>query len=241
MDTLGGAPKEHVSSPYRQVDLLGGLTDADKPTVLEFAALVGFPSKGHLYRQGDRSSSIHLIKSGEVRTYYTGSNNSEFTIGIWSAGDLCGAPDIASGRRALSAIAQTAVEAYEFELDRLEQACLAVPPFGFQVIKALSFKVRWVSMIVGNVSTKDAKTRLCELLLALSSLIAEGEEDDFVVMRRVSLGQLALMIGASRQWTTRAMTELRERGAVEVLDGSRIRIHRLSLRDEAERAGAVPR
>lgn len=234
---MGEELKDSPTSAYRQVDLLACLTGAEKSTLLDFATLVSFPSRAHLYRQGDRSTSIHLIKSGEVRTYYTGSNNHEFTIGIWSAGDLCGAPDIASTRRALSGIAQTAVESYQFELDALERTCVAMPHFGFQVIKALSFKVRWVSMIVGNVSTKDAKTRLCELLLALASLVSEGdEEEDSVVMRRVSLGQLALMIGASRQWTTRAMTELRGQGAVEVLDGAHVRIHRVPLREQAERA-----
>lgn len=233
----GEVPKDRGTSAYRQVDLLGCLTDAEKATLLDFATLLSFPRRSHLYRQGDPSTSIYLIKSGEVRTYYTGSKNHEFTIGIWSAGDLCGAPDIASARRALSGVAQTDVESYRFELDALERACHAMPHFGFQIIKALSFKVRWVSMIVGNVSTKDAKTRLCELLLALGSLLSEGDEgDDSAVMRRVSLGQLALMIGASRQWTTHAMTELRERGAVEVVDRDHVRIHRLPLRREAERA-----
>jgi CRP/FNR family cyclic AMP-dependent transcriptional regulator len=228
--------KDTGMSAYRQTDVLGCLTDAERSTLLDFATPASFPKRSHLYRQGEPSTSIHLIKSGEVRTYYTGGGNQEFTIGIWTTGDLCGAPDIASTRRALGGVAQTDVETYHFELDMLERACHAIPHFGFQVIRALSFKVRWVTMIVGNVGTKDAKTRLCELLLALGSLASEAEHgDEPVVMRRVPLGQLALMIGASRQWTTHAMTELRERGLVEVLGGARVRIHRVPLRQELER------
>jgi CRP/FNR family cyclic AMP-dependent transcriptional regulator len=224
-----GAPRPPV---YKQIDLLGSLDNADRSVVLGFATPRRLRRGAHLYQQREPPRSVHVVTSGLVRTYYKGAGGEQFTIGLWSSGDLVGAPDLVGPRRVLSALAHTDVETQEFTLDSFDQACRRVPAFGLEVIKALSFKVRWVTMIVANVTTKDARWRLCELLLVLSSLFAAEEDDDAALLvRKFSLGELGMMIGASRQWTTRAMGELRDLGAVRVVEGGYLRVYPTRLRE----------
>ncbi len=112
-----------------------------------------------------------------------------------------------------------------------DDACRRVPDFGVEVIKALSFKVRWVTMIVANVTTKDTRSRLCQLLLAFGSLFGAEDDDDILLLRKFSLGDVGMMIGCSRQWTTSTMGELRDLGAVPVVEGGYLRIHPARLRE----------
>ncbi len=217
---------------YKQPDLLGRLDSAELAAVLSFAKPCQFRRRSHLFRQGEQPMSVHVVTSGLVRTYYEGARREQLTIGLWSRGDLVGAPDLVGSRRVLSALAHTDVETQEFTLDAFDHACRRVPDFGVEVIKALSFKVRWVTMIVANVTTKDTRSRLCELLLVFGSLFgAEDEDGGTLLLRKFSLGDLGMMVGSSRQWTTRTMGELRDLGAVRVVEGGYLRIFPARLRD----------
>jgi hypothetical protein len=58
----------------------------------------------------------------------------------------------------------------------------------------------------------------------------EDEDGGIVLLRKFSLGDLGTMVGSSRQWTTSTMGELRDLGAVRVVEGGFLRIHPPRLR-----------
>lgn len=165
---------------------------------------------------GDSSSTVYLLSEGIVRTYWTGAGGRELTVGVWLPGDIVGAPDIATGRRALSAAALRDVVAYEFSADSLRTASVEVPAFGWNLVLALSFKVRWVSMIAANLRTKDALTRLCELIVMLGDVYGERDGGKVTLNQKFTQEELALMIGCTRQWTSRSLTALREQQIVSL-------------------------
>lgn len=183
--------------------------------MLGFAQLRRFQAGATLYMTGDHSSSVYILREGIARTYWTGAGGRELTVGVWLPGDIVGAPDVATGRRALSAAALRDVTAYEFSTESLMAASAAVPAFAWALILALSFKVRWVSMIAANLRTKDALTRLCELIVMLGDVYGEDDRSGKITLSaKFTQEELALMIGCTRQWTSRSLTELRERNIV---------------------------
>lgn len=202
--------------PYRQAGLFASVSESDRKRVLGSGRRRSLPAKAPLYYQGDRVKSLCIIESGVVRTFYTNLDGHEFTIGFWGAGDIVGAPDLSgAGRRALSAVAQTQATIVELASDSLEGLCAEVPAFAVNLIRVLSFKVRWVSLAAANLSTKSAATRLDQLLLALSEISDDRLDDHRVRLGRIyTQSNLASMVGCSRQWLNVQLGELRSRGAV---------------------------
>jgi CRP/FNR family cyclic AMP-dependent transcriptional regulator len=199
--------------------------------VLSFAQRRQFQAGATLYMTGDRSSTLYVLSEGIVRTYWTGAGGRELTVGIWLPGDLVGAPDVATGRRALSAAALRDVVAYEFAADSLRTATVEVPAFGWNLVLALSFKVRWVSMIAANLRTKDALTRLCELILMLGEVYGVRDRGGKVTLtRKFTQEELALMIGCTRQWTSRSLTALRQQQLVTLDKRGIMQFDRAKLR-----------
>ncbi len=189
---------------------------AERSDLLALSRRLTFYRGALLFHQGEVGSAFFIIDSGSVRTFFTARDGSEFTIGFWKSGDLCGTADMAAERRALSAVAETKVVAYEFapaDLGRLMTQC---PMFCQELFRALSFKVRWTSMIAANLATKSASQRLAEILRALAEIdgtpVAGGR---IALNRRFSQQELALMAGCTRQWVSQQLAALRERGALE--------------------------
>lgn len=211
---MSGAPRK---GPYRQVDLLASLSPAERSKVLSYSQRRQFQAGATLYMAGDLSSSLYILSEGIVRTYAIGADGRELTVGVWLPGDIVGAPDVAMGRRALSASALRDVVAYEFSAESLRTASTDVPGFGWALVQALSFKVRWVSMIAANLRTKDALERLCELIVMLGEVYGERDRGGRVTLtQRFTQEELALMIGCTRQWTSRSLTTLRRANVVMV-------------------------
>lgn len=188
---------------------------AERSELLALSRRLTFKRDALLFRQGEPGSAFFIVDSGTARTFFTAGDGSEFTIGFWKSGDLCGTADMAAERRALSAVAETKVVAYEFapaDLGRLMAQC---PMFCQELFRALSFKIRWTSMIAANLATKSASQRLAEILRALAEIDGTAARGGRIVLnRRFSQEELALMAGCTRQWVSQQMAVLRQRGAL---------------------------
>jgi CRP/FNR family cyclic AMP-dependent transcriptional regulator len=203
---------------YKQGDVFSGLSDPDMDEICRKATLRAFERGTFLYLQGEHSSSLFLVRRGMIRTFYTGLDGDEFTFGFWEVGDLVGAPDLSghgTTRRALSAQAVARVEVLELAPNLVEELCLKFPVFALNLVHALSFKVRWVSMIAGNLSTKKVARRLMELLKILANMYGVPSDDSRVILgRRFTEYHLAMMLGCSRQWLSIQLRKFRTLGIV---------------------------
>lgn len=206
----------------KQGNLLERMPPGERSAFGRLAHRQLFERHAALFHQGEPGSAFFVLESGSVRTFFTAGDGSEFTIGFWKAGDLCGTADLAAQRRALSAVAETPVRAFELGLADLGPLIQHCPVFSQELIKALSFKIRWTSMIAANLATKSARERLTEILRALAEIdgvpIGAGR---WALTRRFSQEELALMAGCSRQWVSHELSVLRDRGALGALPDGR--------------------
>ena len=223
-------PERTRPGPYRQVDVLASLSPDERAKVLAYAQRRQFQAGATLYMTGDHSATLYILSEGIARTYWTGAGGRELTVGVWMPGYLVGAPDVATGRRALSAAALRDVVAYEFSAESLKAASQEVPAFGWGLVLALSFKVRWVSMIAANLRTKDAMTRLCELIVMLGDVYGDHSGEKVTIATKFTQEELALMIGCTRQWTSRSLTELRQRKILAMGEHGTMQFDRAAIR-----------
>lgn len=200
-----------------------------------FAPRLVYRSFSHgeiIFHQEQEAHSIYLILSGVVKTFYLNAEGKEFTVGLWTEGGLIGAPDlhVHFGNRCLSAKAFTDATLYEMRASDVEEAITRFPAFAVALVRALSFKVRWVAMLTKLLATQEANNRLAELLWLLCEIYANPDEEFVVLKHRIPQQELASMIGCSRQWVAVILEDLRADGTISIVEDGRLKVHIRKLR-----------
>jgi CRP-like cAMP-binding protein len=173
-----------------------------------------YPHNSVIYRPGDTTDRVYLLKTGRVRLMRLGKNSQRSVVSILRAGDLFGEQFRPEG----SPIEELAVAAGEAEVWSIEgrdfRAQLeARPALALDVIKAYSERVRSLRQRVLGLTFREVPARLAEMLLTLS--VAHGErcphggETD---LRGITQQDLADLVGASRSFVSTLINEMKRDG-----------------------------
>lgn len=175
-----------------------------------------------LFLQGVEHSHTYVIQSGLIRTYYVSEAGREVTLGYWSSGDLVGGPGLfGGGRHVWSAAANRRSEVLAISGADLRKFADADPHVMSWIVNVLEFKLRWLSILFQIHGTEHVQHRLAKLLLMLGDIYGEEIGGEIVIKHRISQTDLATLVGASRQWTNKALARLRDEGFI-AMEGQRI-------------------
>ncbi len=191
-------------------------------------------------RQGG-SGKLYVLKEGRVQLYVTLPNEAEVTLTVVEAGSIFGEMALTDDRlgEEVSARALTSSLVCTLKTEYVEQLIESNPKVGLAIVRLLSERLREAEARLAELAHKQVPARLANLILRLSAtegiMTPEGIRIDTPYTHR----QLGTMIGANREAVTRAMIELREEGAVEVV-GRRIylRDHKALEREAQARPAA---
>jgi CRP/FNR family cyclic AMP-dependent transcriptional regulator len=166
-----------------------------------------------LFGQLDEDERMFVIKRGMIRAFYTAPSGREITLAYWQTGDIAGADRIFRGgpfRWSCQAI--TATEVYVLRSGDVLKLVASVPEFATTIVEALSFKLQWLSSLIQLLGTQSVKNRLAYLLDRLCELYGVPGEKSTVIGVSLTHEDLAMMVGASRQWVTMALDAFQDRG-----------------------------
>ena len=175
-----------------------------------------FPHNSIIYRPGDSTERVYLLKTGRVRLMRVGKNSSRSVVSILRAGDLFGELFRPEG----SAVEELAIASGEAEVWSIEgrdfRAQLeARPPLAIDVIRAYADRVRGLRKRVLGLTFKEVPARLAETLLTLAEAHGErcphGGETD---LRGITQQDLADLVGASRSFVSTLINEMKRDGVL---------------------------
>ena len=175
-----------------------------------------YPHNSVIYRPGDTTDRVYLLKNGRVRLMRLGKNSQRSVVSILRAGDLFGELFRPEG----SPVEELAIAAGEAEIWSIEgrdfRAQLeARPTLALDVIKAYSERVRGLRQRVLGLTFKEVPARLAETLLILSEAHGErcphGGETD---LRGITQQDLADLVGASRSFVSTLINEMKRDGVL---------------------------
>ncbi len=191
----------------------------------EFSRLsnrVNLRSGETIFLQETEHSSTFIIESGLIRTYYVSKEGREVTLGYWSEGDVVGGPCMFGGTQHVwSAAANRRSVVYAISGPNLKKLSSSDARVMSWLFSALEFKLRWLSVLFQIHGTEHVRERLAKLLLMMGDLYGEESGGDILIKYRISQSDLASLLGASRQWTNKALAKLRDDGVI-VMDERRI-------------------
>lgn len=203
--TLLAAEAENAALPP---NLLARLSDTARQAVLALGRRRDYAAGDLLFRQGDHHDGVFLIDEGLVRSCYLSEDGRELTLGYWTAGHYVGAPQMfGGGRHAWTSAAETATRCLWLPGPQLRSLALEWPELALALIDALVHKSQCYCALLQLLATQSMRTRLARLL----TMLAAREVGSCT---QLSHGQMASMIGSTRQWVSQTLARFAEEGLI---------------------------
>jgi CRP/FNR family transcriptional regulator, cyclic AMP receptor protein len=204
-------------------ELLAGLSDDDRRSVLSRMTRRSFRKGETLFHEGDPGDSLHLIEKGRVAIRPSTPLGDVVTLAILGPGESFGeqallAPD---AKRTASAVALESVETRMLHRRVVDELRTTQPSIDRFLIQVLAGQVRRLSQRVLEALYDPADRRVVRRLAELAELYDEGESPIVIGLRQ---DDLATMAGTTRSTTNRVLQQLVESGAVTVRRG-RLEVH----------------
>lgn len=203
--TLLSAPAD---KPTSAPDLLTHLSASTRQTVLDLGRRHDYAVGDLLFRQGDPHDGIYLIERGLVRSFYLSEDGRELTLGFWTAGHYVGAPQLfGGGQHAWTSAATSTTSCLWLPGRQLRELAGQRPDLALALMDALVHKSECYCALLQLLATHSMRVRLARLLAMLAAR-EDGADTG------LSHGQLASMIGSTRQWVSLTLARFEADGLI---------------------------
>lgn len=167
-----------------------------------------------IFEEGDYPRYLYFVKSGKIKVYKTNDDGKEYIISLYTDGDFIGYVDLIKDTK------------YSESAAALEEAELSlIPKEDFQQLLHANRDVssQLIKMLASNISEKEeqllqlaynsVRKRVANALILLHE--KEGKKD-FNILR----DDLARIVGTAKESVIRMLTEFKEDGYIDIVDGA---------------------
>jgi CRP/FNR family cyclic AMP-dependent transcriptional regulator len=175
-----------------------------------------FPHNSTIYRYGDTTDRVYLLKSGRVRLMRVGKNGTKSVVSILRPGEIFGEVFRPEGTSIEEqATASGEAEVWSIEGRDFRAQLEARPALALDVVRAYAERVRALRKRVLGLTFKEVPARLADTLLTLVEAHGErcphGGETD---LRGITQQDLADLVGASRSFVSTLINEMKRDGVL---------------------------
>lgn len=181
------------------------------------ARLVRVRRGGELFAQGDPAEHFYIVRSGRVRMVVLNDRGREFTQGFFGPGESFGEPPFfTTGRYPASAEAVEESTVWRCPRPGFLALLREHPDTHLAVTTALSRRLIYKSMMLGEIAVEEAEHRLATLIhYFLRAQGTTGAEWKVPFTRQ----QLADMTGLRVETVIRTIKAMESRGALSIVRG----------------------
>ena len=214
----------------RDLPLLARLPRDDRQALATRARLRSYPSGTTIFLEGEPGDSMHVIVEGRVSVSVSNGAGGEATIASVGPGDCVGELSLLDGRpRSAAAIAATATKTMVVTRESFVEWLAERPPAALALLETLSLRLRRTNEAMSDLIFLDLPHRLAKQIIALADLqqrLREGQASNGVRIA-VTQGELAAMLGVSRESVNKQLNVFQRDGFIALARGAVI------LSDEA--------
>jgi CRP/FNR family cyclic AMP-dependent transcriptional regulator len=194
-----------------------------------------FPRGQALFYEGDSGESLHVVIEGLVKLSVASPDGREMLLATVRPGEAFGELSLVDGGpRSTSAVAVEATTVLVLRRSDLLEALRHEPALVDGVLRSMGALVRRLTEQTTDLVFLDVNERVAKLLVSLAERDGVSREGTVVVDLALSQGELAEMVGVSRQSLNQALHKLAERGWI-TLDGRHVTV--TDLKGLRRRAG----
>jgi CRP/FNR family cyclic AMP-dependent transcriptional regulator len=206
--------------PAAAFDLFQWLPDTILDEFGRLALRKSYPAGKWIYCQGDAGAEMFRIVSGVVRLSVMRLDGRELVYIMFGQNDVFGESSIIDGHsRPHTAEAHTNVEADVWTGAALTSLRVSHPEVSEALLQLMTRRMRVLSSFLAQANLDEVSRRLAARLLSAATSNGFNAASPQHLLH-LSQGNLALMIGASRQSVNRALQELQHAGVLTVAYGT---------------------
>ncbi|HEV2356335.1 MAG TPA: Crp/Fnr family transcriptional regulator [bacterium] len=168
-----------------------------------------------VFREGDPGTALYVIDSGEVKILLGGAEGKEVILSLLTPGEFFGELALLDGEpRSADAVATVPTELLVLSREDFHRFLREVPTVAVNMLAPLSRRFRRTDRLVHDAAFSDVRTRLTRLLLELGQTRGQAGRGGVVIGSRLTQGDLANMVGATRESVNKCLRSLAEQGLV---------------------------
>lgn len=222
---------EDLVTALSRSKLFADLTSAELGSTGASLRQVEYTRGAHIWLEGDAADRLYVVVSGQVRLYRLGADGEEITVEVYMGGEHFGEFGLfADGARMTHAQAMMATVCIELGKEPLLQLLERSPRSMRRMLRSLSMASRGLLEDFTDLAFRDIAARVARKLLDLAELHGESTPDGIRISVKMSQGDLASTIAASRSNVNRALAVLiadgvvaHQRGHFTILHPERLR------------------
>ena len=199
-----------------QLNGLGGLVRGElinQDGVMKFSPNRRFAT---IYSEGSPADTLFFVDTGLVKTYKRGEDNKEIILHIVGPGEVFGEQTL-SDEQSRSAAAEVLQEGviYVIPRDLLLRVCERRPELWREISGFLAMRKRQLEKKVELLCLRDVEYRILFYMAELARAFgAKSATTEYSIP--LSQGELASLIGATRETTSTTLNALARRGVIKL-------------------------
>ncbi len=214
-----------------QVPLLSQLAPASLDGVAALMRRHRYAAGEVIFHQGDPGTALYIVEEGEVKIVLGSSRGDEVVLALFGRGDFLGELSLLDGEpRSAEAVATVPSVLWILPRDAFTSFLTAHPQAALVLLAAVSRRLRGADSRIHDGVFLDVRTRLVKLLVELADTRGRSGPHGVTVASRLTQGDLAGMVGATRESVNKWLRYYTDRGLIRherqrliVVDPERLR------------------
>lgn len=208
---------EDIAAAIGRSVIFNGLDGDELRRLAGIARDMTLPAGAVLFEQGQESDGLYLVVSGIARIYLTAEDGREATINLLEDGEVIGEIALIDGLpRSAGAAALTEARLIFIPHKPFCQLLESSSRLTHQVMLMLCERLRAANDQVDQAIFHDLRHRLLVLLRQLAVIHGRVDKETATVNLDLTQGNLAQMLGASREAVNKQLRALAKEGRVSV-------------------------
>jgi CRP/FNR family transcriptional regulator len=170
----------------------------------------------HLYRPGDKLTSIYAVRAGSIKTYTLTNDGQEQITGFHLPGELLGLDAIGDGVHPCAAKALETTSVCEMPFELLEELASRIPGLQHQLFRLMSKELQADEQFMMLLGKKSSEERLAAFLLSLSLRFHQRGYSATEFNLSMSRNDIANYLGLAVETVSRLFSRFQASGIIEV-------------------------
>jgi CRP-like cAMP-binding protein len=220
-------------------DIFGALSDPARALVLRDAKDLALRKGQVLFRRGDRADGAYFIRRGIIKISIISPVGERRIVALQGPGSTVGDLALIDGQpRGTIAEAMTDSELLTIGRSAFQAMISGYPELHAQIALVLTRRLRSITEEITQAAFLPMRSRVARALLRLAQLSGEHAGVDlYGIDQPIGQGDIAGMVGVTRESVNRTLTEWRNEGVLGSSDRYKLVLNVRRLAEEAARVG----
>jgi len=211
-------PALELLNTLDKIPLFAGLTPKQIDWLRENMYVRAFPAGVDIITAGASGEVIYILLSGTVKVYVPQPDGSDVIVNILGPGDTVGEMSLVDQPiRSASVITLEDTAVMWMNSQYFREALQTMPVLAHNLLKILSARLRMSTAQIESLASLDVEGRVARQVLAFARRYGRpGPQGEVHIPIRLTQGEIAELVGASRKRVNQAMVALRQHGCLNV-------------------------